>query len=256
MNTIGFTIKEQDHICILTLDNPPANTWTIDSLMAFKSTIIALNENRKINALVIHSNQKKFFSAGAQLDTFHQADLSDVKAMAEAFGEAFEALSVFPGLTIAAISGYALGGGLEVALACDLRVVNPKSTLGLPEGKVGLLPCAGGTQNLTALVGEGWAKRMILCGEMVNGKQAVQLGLAEELADDPFAAAMALTANTKSISPDSLKACKQLIQGGRQHFRWEQLSRERELFMALFETDNQKEGVLAFLEKRSPTWNY
>ena len=89
----------------------------------------------------------------------------------------FETLSNFSGVSIAAINGYAMGGGLEVALACDIRIADSHAIMALPEATVGLLPCAGGTQNLALLVGEGWTKRMILCGERVNAKCAINIGL-------------------------------------------------------------------------------
>ena len=97
------------------------------------------------------------------------------------FGEAFEALSAFRGVSIAAVNGYAMGGGLECALACDIRIAEEQAQMALPEAGVGLLPCAGGTQNLPWLVGEGWAKRMILCGERIDARTAERIGLVEEV---------------------------------------------------------------------------
>jgi len=241
---------------VLTLDNPPANTWTLESLSAFKEVIIEFSDNREITGLVIKSGNDKFFSAGADLKQFNNVTGEQATPMAEMFGQAFEALSNFNGVTIAAINGYAMGGGLEVALACDMRFVSPKAKLGLPEAKVGLLPCAGGTQNLTALIGEGWAKRMILCGEIIDGKKAFNIGLSEEIDDDPVVLALGVASSTTNVSPDSLAACKKLIQQGRHSHRWENLKTERELFVDLFDGQNQQEGVQAFLEKRAPKWHY
>ena len=103
---------------------------------------------------------------------FVEGNVELAREVAEAFGKAFEALARFHGVSIAAINGYAMGGGLEVALACDIRIAEQQALLGLPEASVGLLPCAGGTQRLTELVGPGWAKRMILCGEKVSASLA------------------------------------------------------------------------------------
>ena len=105
--------------------------------------------------------------------------------MAEQFGRAFETLADFRGVSIAAINGFAMGGGLEVALACDIRIAEEQARLALPEAKVGLLPCAGGTQRLAWLVGEGWAKRMILCGERIDAATAGRIGLVEDRRDSP-----------------------------------------------------------------------
>ena len=251
-----LTLTYQDRIAILTMDNPPANTWTPESLLELQCTIEALNNNNKIIALIITSASDKFFSAGADLKRFEDASKEDAQLFAEAFGQAFEALSDFNGLSIAAINGYAMGGGLEVALACDLRVAEQQALMALPETGVGLLPCAGGTQNLTLLIGEAWAKRMILCGEKVNAKQALTLGLVEEVvaSGQAFAKAQELAEKACRQSPDALKACKHLIQLTRKGFSRDALATERTEFVALFSGKNQQEGVRAFIEKRQPDW--
>ena len=245
-----------DHIAVITMKNPPANTWTVDSLNALKTLVLELNQKKDVYALVITGNGEKFFSAGADLKLFADGDKAVALDMARAFGEAFETLSDFRGVSIAAINGYAMGGGLEVALACDLRVVEEQAVLALPEAKVGLLPCAGGTQNLTALVGEGWAKRMILCGEQLSANRAKELGLVEELVQkgEALRKAMELADLVTNQSPSSVAACKILIQHMRSAPRKHGLIKERELFLNLFDTEDQAEGVRAFLEKRQPKW--
>ncbi len=241
---------------VITMSNPPANTWTAQSLQLLKQKVEALNENPQIYALVITGEGDKFFSAGADLKLFADGNKENAANMAKCFGEAFEALSAFRGVSIAAINGYAMGGGLEVALACDLRIAESQAVMALPEATVGLLPCAGGTQNLAALIGEGWAKRMILCGERLGAQQALQLKLVEEVVDTGAAldAAMQLAAKVAKQSPSSIKACKTLIQAGRNMPRNQALPIERELFADLFDTQDQAEGVAAFLEKRKANW--
>ena len=176
--------------------------------------------------------------------------------MSRLFGEAFETLSSFRGVSIAAINGYAMGGGLEVALACDIRIAEEQAVLALPEAKVGLLPCAGGTQNLTALVGEGWAKRMILCGEQLTSEQALTIKLVEEVVSKGNAldSAISLAEMVANQSPSSVAVCKSLIQNTRTSPLTHGLIKERELFIQLFDTEDQTEGVNAFLEKRPPQW--
>ncbi|MCJ8304332.1 enoyl-CoA hydratase [Shewanella sp.] len=241
---------------VITMSNPPANTWTAQSLQLLKQKVEALNDNPEIYALVITGEGDKFFSAGADLKLFADGNKENAANMAHCFGEAFEALSAFRGVSIAAINGYAMGGGLEVALACDLRIAESQAVMALPEATVGLLPCAGGTQNLAALIGEGWAKRMILCGERVGAEQAQQLKLVEEVVETGAAldAAMQLAAKVAKQSPSSIKACKTLIQAGRNMPRNQALPIERELFADLFDTQDQAEGVAAFLEKRKANW--
>lgn len=253
-STIQHTIR--NHVAVVTMNNPPANTWTAQSLAQLKQLVLDLNENKDVYALVITGQGEKFFSAGADLKLFADGDKSVAVDMSRLFGEAFETLSAFRGVSIAAINGYAMGGGLEVALACDIRIAEEQAVMALPEAKVGLLPCAGGTQNLTALVGEGWAKRVILCGEQIDAAKALSIKLVEEVVSKGNAldAAISLAEMVANQSPSSVTACKSLIQNTRTSPLAHGLMKERELFIQLFDTQDQTEGVNAFLEKRQPQW--
>ncbi|MBB1354606.1 enoyl-CoA hydratase [Pseudoalteromonas sp. B129b] len=252
----SIELTTEGHVAILTMSNPPANTWTKDTLVDLKNTVNALNNNKNIYALVLTGEGEKFFSAGADLNVFAGGDKGVAADMSRVFGEAFEALTNFRGVSVAAINGYAMGGGLEVALACDIRIAEEQAQMALPEAKVGLLPCAGGTQNLAWLVGEGWAKRMILCGERLKADKALQIGLVEEVVPqgESFAAALKLANQVADQSPTSVAACKTLIQKGRHQPMASVLPLERELFVGLFDTEDQQEGVNAFLEKRHANW--
>ena len=249
-------VEKRGHVALLTMNNPPANTWTADSLQALTRIVGELNEDRNIWSLVLTGEGEKFFSAGADLKLFADGDRTVARDMARLFGEAFETLSRFRGVSIAAINGFAMGGGLEVALACDIRIAETQAQMALPEAKVGLLPCAGGTQNLTWLVGEGWAKKMILCGERVKADKALEIGLVEEVVDQGQALerALQLAEQVGEQSPSAVAACKQLIQSGRSRPLDQGYIIERELFVDLFHTEDQREGVNAFLEKRKPEW--
>jgi enoyl-CoA hydratase/carnithine racemase len=243
-------------VATLTLNNPPAHTWTLDSLKALKKLVADLNNNTSVYSLVIHGEGEKFFSAGADLNTFADGEKGNAITMAIAFGEAFEALSNYRGVSIAVINGYAMGGGLECALACDIRIAEAHAIMALPEASVGLLPCAGGTQNLPWMVGEGWAKRMILCGERVDAETALRIGLVEEVAEKGagLAVGQALAQKVAKQSPVAVSYSKGLIQAARQNPPMQNLVCEREAFVKLFDTADQQEGVQAFLEKRKPTW--
>ena len=252
----GLQLEIDGHTAILTLANPPANTWTAHSLQALVQVIGELNDNREVYSLVVTGQGDKFFSAGADLKLFANGDRAVAREMARCFGQAFEALAGFRGVSIAAINGYAMGGGLECALACDLRIAEEQAQMGLPEASVGLLPCAGGTQWLSWLVGEGWAKRMVLCGERVDATTALRIGLVEEVVPRGQALAQALqwAARAEKQSPLSVAACKRLIQGARSQSAASTLVAEREAFVDLFDSQDQREGVSAFLDKRAPVW--
>ena len=244
------------HSAVVTIANPPANTWTYEGLVSLKQLVSDLNADRTIYSLIVTGEGQKFFSAGADVNAFADGDKVRAQAMAVSFGEAFEALSQFRGVSIAAINGYAMGGGLECALACDIRIAEVQAQMALPEASIGLLPCAGGTQNLPWLVSEGWAKRMILCGERVNAETALRIGLVEEVVPKGQAktAALTLAQKVEKQSPSSVTASKKLIQGARSNPLMQWLPAEREMFLALFDTADQKEGVNAFLEKRPAEW--
>ena len=252
----GLRLDRRGHTAVVMLDNPPAHTWTRDSLAGLVRLVRDLDADRDIYALVITGDGGKFFSAGADLKLFADGDKGVAATMARRFGEAFETLAAFRGVSIAAINGYAMGGGLECALACDLRIVEERARMALPEASVGLLPCAGGTQWLAWTVGESWAKRMVLLGERVDARTAVRIGLAEELVGtgEALTRALALAEQVARQSPGAVRACKKLIQGARHTSPERMLVAEREAFIDLFDTADQREGVEAFLAKRAPQW--
>ena len=248
-------------VATVTLNRPPANAFSRDGLLQLRDTVRQLEANPAVRALVITGQGPKFFSAGADLHTFASGDKAAALDMISAFGQAFETLANTPLVTVAALNGYAMGGGLECALACDIRIAEAHAQMALPEAGVGLLPGGTGTQTLAWLVGEGWAKRMILTGERVDAATALRIGLVEEVVDgaagEGHALAMALEIAQRvgKQSPDSVRACKQLIHAARNGVpRGAALAQEREAFVALFDGTNQREGVNAFLAKRAPTW--
>jgi enoyl-CoA hydratase/carnithine racemase len=254
--TEKLSVEVRGHTALVTINNPPANTWDEESLAGLKTLVDACAANRSIYAIVVTGHGEKFFSAGADLKLFAAGDKGVAATMSVAFGTAFESLANFRGVTIAAINGFAMGGGLECALACDIRIAERQAMMALPEATVGLLPCGGGTQNLAWLVGEGWAKRMILCGERVDSETALRIGLVEEMVEKGAALghALALAESACRQSPPSVAACKQLIQRAREGDISSAYASERESFVKLFDTLDQTEGVRSFLEKRRPVW--
>jgi len=253
----GLKAERDGQVAVVTFDNPPAHTWTVHSLAALRDLVRALDADRGVVALVLTGSGPKFFSAGADLRQFADGDKAVAHEAARRFGEAFEALSAFRGVSIAAINGYAMGGGLECALACDLRIAEQHAQLALPEASVGLLPCAGGTQNLTRLAGEGWAKRMILLGERIDAATALRIGVVEDVvaSGESLARALAWAKQAGKQSPASVAASKKLVQATRWQPHASALVAEREAFVDLFDGADQREGVAAFLEKRAPQWN-
>ena len=168
-------------IAVVTLPRPPANAFTPEGLLQLEQLVARLNGETRVRAVVITGSGSKFFSAGADLNTFADGNREVARLAASRFGAAFEALQDARPVVIAAINGFAMGGGLECALACDIRIAERHAQMALPETAVGLLPAGCGTQTLPSLVGEGWAKRMILTGERVDAETALRIGLVEEV---------------------------------------------------------------------------
>jgi enoyl-CoA hydratase/carnithine racemase len=240
----------------ITIDNPPANTWTPETLTRLEKLVSDLNADRSVYAAVITGAGEKFFSAGADLKSF-QGDKVLARHFIARFGAAFEALMNARFVTIAAINGYAMGGGLECTLACDIRIAEAHAQMALPEPAVGLLPAGCGTQMLPWLVGEGWAKRMILTNERISAETALRIGLVQEMVEKgkSLAAATALAERGATLSPRAVEYCKGLIHNARNGIpRRAGLAMERERFMDLFDHGDTSEGVNAFLEKRKPGW--
>ena len=249
-------VEIRGNTALVTIDNPAANTWDTESLPALKDLVEKLNAEKSIYALVLTGAGDKFFSAGADLKLFADGDPKTAADMGNFFGQAFETLADFRGVSIAAVNGFAMGGGPEVAMACDIRIAEEQAQMALPEAKVGLLPCAGGTQRLTQLVGEGWAKRIILCGERIKAAKALEIGLVEEIVPtgEALERALALAEQVGEQSPIAVTFCKELIHTARDATIPQGLVDERSKFVELFSTEDQREGVNAFLEKRKPEW--
>jgi enoyl-CoA hydratase/carnithine racemase len=249
--------KIDGHVAVITLNNPSANTFTGEGLLQLLALVGDLNRNLDVYAAVITGQGDKFFSAGADLKSFADGDKARARLMAQRFGAAFEALQESRPVVIAAINGYAMGGGLECALACDLRIAEEHAQMALPEPSVGLLPAGCGTQTLPWLVGEGWAKRMILTNERLDAETALRIGLVEQVVPrgQSLQTAVQLAQRVSTLSPRAVTFSKNLIHQARQGTpRSAALALERERFMDLFDGEDQQEGVQAFLGKRKPVW--
>lgn len=252
----ALVLEKRGHTALLTLNNPPAHTWTAESLYGLMNIVEELNADKDNYSLVISGDGEKFFSAGADLNQFNHDDKAKSFDFSHAFGKSFETLANYNGVSIAAINGYAMGGGLEVALSCDVRIAESHAQMALPECAVGLLPCGLGSQQLAWLVGEQWAKRMILLGERITAEKALQIGLISEVVEKGLGVekALQLAGNVEKQSPTSVRYCKQLIMAARQQPLNSNFATEREQFVKLWDSHDQKEGVAAFVEKRKPEW--
>jgi enoyl-CoA hydratase/carnithine racemase len=251
-----IVVERLGQSAIVTINNPPANTWTLESLKALTLAMEALDADAQVRSVVLTGAGERFFSAGADLSLFADADRDVAARVIDAFAAAFNSVRQFRGVTVAAVNGFALGGGLECALACDYIVIERGAKLGLPEAVVGLIPGAGGTKALTERVGVPWAKRIILGGELVDADTALKIGLAEEVVDAGLAkiVAISLAGKVANQSRSAVLAARRLIEVSAQNTLERQLLLEKAAFLELIGGDEQREGVAAFLEKRPPSW--
>ncbi|MCP4131483.1 MAG: hypothetical protein GY754_10940 [bacterium] len=204
--------------------------------------------------VVIISGKGGNFAAGA--DVAEMVEQNPLQARSFSFNPVFNKLEELRIPVIAAISGYALGGGLELALACDFRICSKDAKLGLPEIKLGIFPGAGGTQRLPRLIGTSRAKEIIFLGQPVDAEAALGFGLCSKVAEgDPVEAAMELAETLKKRPGIALAYAKQAIHLGGGTSLKEGIEFEAALWADLFSTDDQKEGMKAFLEKRKPVFN-
>jgi enoyl-CoA hydratase len=247
-------VETSDGIATITIDRPEKrnalNTRVRDEL---KAALDGLASQDDVRVLVITGAGEKAFIAGADIGEFAERTPIEQRAAMEG-GRLFDALASFPRPVIASINGFALGGGCEIALACDLRIAARSARLGQPEVNLGILPGGGGTQRLPRLVGMGRAMRLILTGELINAEEAERIGLVDEVVDDDQLASRTrdLAASIARHSPVALKLIKEAVRASAEMPLSAGLALERELFITAFSSEDRTEGVAAFLEKRKP----
>jgi enoyl-CoA hydratase/carnithine racemase len=244
-----------DGVAVVTVDNPPVNALRNEVVDALADTAARLAADDTVRAVVLTGAGDKAFVAGADLDEFSQA-LGSVEWIEDHTARTrrmFDLWERLPQPVVAAVQASALGGGLEVALVCDLIVADPGARFGLPEVRLGLMPGAGGTQRLPRRIGVGPAKELLLLGATIDADEARRIGLVNRVAGAGQASAVAreLAARLAALSSVAVRAIKSSVASA--HGDLERgLDGERALFMAVFASQDASEGVNAFVEKRPP----
>jgi enoyl-CoA hydratase len=215
-----------------------------------------LRDADDVRVVIITGAGDKAFVAGADITEF--ADRTPLEQRAAMAGRrVFDEVAAFPKPTIAMINGFALGGGCELAMACDIRIAARSARFGQPEIRLGLIPGGGGTQRLPRLVGAGRALRMILTGDLIDAEEALRAGLVDEVVDDESLRerTLALARTMAAHSPVALRLAKAAVAAAWEAPLGAGLALERELFITAFASDDRREGVAAFLEKRAPEFH-
>ncbi|HEX5615591.1 MAG TPA: enoyl-CoA hydratase-related protein [Acidimicrobiia bacterium] len=239
--------RDDDGVVVVTLDRPPMNALSQALLTRLGDVAEQLAADPSVHAVVVAGGEKAF-AAGADISEFGDAEVA--VGIAATFRRAFDAVAAIPRPVIAAVRGYALGGGLELALACDLRVFGDDARVGQPEILLGIIPGAGGTQRLARLLGPARAKDLVWSGRQVRAEEALAIGLADRVvsADAVVDEARAWAAMLAAGAVVAMGHAKRAIDGGLDGALADGLDLEAELFVDVFRSDDARVGVASFLE--------
>jgi cyclohexa-1,5-dienecarbonyl-CoA hydratase len=243
-------LEVEDGVGTIRLDRPPMNAIDQDLTRDLLAVAQEVTRREDVGAVVLYGGEK-VFAAGADVKMMADMGPAQVRPMIMGLQEVFNAVEDIPKVTIAAVTGYALGGGCELAMTADLRFAAPDAKLGQPEILLGIIPGAGGTQRLPRLVGPARAKDLIFSGRQVDAEEAHRIGLVDRIAEDPYREAVQAARGYARGPRAALRAAKVSVNwGGRVDLRTG-VAIEREAFCDLFTTEDQKEGMAAFVEKRT-----
>jgi enoyl-CoA hydratase len=249
-------VERRDRVAIVTINRPEKrNALNIKTREEGAQVLDILRDDESVGVVVFTGAGDKAFIAGADIAEFAgrtaltQRDVMVARSL-------FNAIDNFPKPVIAMVNGYCLGGGCELALACDLRIASETASFGQPEINLGIIPGGGGTQRLTRLVGEGKAMELILTGEIINAHTAFNIGLVNMVVPvaDLEAKTMEVANRIAEKSPVALHMAKEAVKLASRSNLDEGLRREVDLFALCFSSEDKDEGVTAFLEKRKPVF--
>ncbi|HZC30480.1 MAG TPA: enoyl-CoA hydratase-related protein, partial [Gaiellaceae bacterium] len=243
-----IAVARDGAVAVVAVDRQDAlNALDVATLTELRDRLSELADDADLRAVVLTGAGEKAFVAGADIKYMSALEPEQAKAWGALGHEAARLLEEMPKPTIAAINGFALGGGCELALACDLRFASARAKLGQPEINLGIVPGWGGTQRLARLCGVGVAKDLIYTGRTVDAEEALRIGLVNAIADPVLEHALEAAHALSEKSPVALALAKRLV-----NMSPGALDREAEEFGELFASEDAKEGLAAFVEKRAP----
>jgi enoyl-CoA hydratase len=252
-------VEQQDgYVAVVRIDNPPVNALSGALLDELSGELARLDGDDSVRAIVIRGAGERAFVAGADIKEFPALrDAPREGGSARGIQKVGAEIERMRTPVIAALHGFALGGGLELAMACDVRVAAEDAQIGQPEIKLGLLPGGGGTQRLPRLVGQGRALLMNMTGDPISGAQAYEWGLVERVVPraELLDAALEVARTIAQRSPHAIAVIKELAAETRDLPLADGLRREAEAFMRCLASEDGQEGVAAFIEKREPSWS-
>lgn len=256
--TVSISIGERtEHVATIELSRPDArNALNAQLREELKTTMVAVEESDVRAVVVTGDPDGNAFVAGADLTELRERNSIEQREVSER-PRVYERVADCSVPVIARINGHALGGGCELIQACDIRIAHERAKIGQPEINLGIIPGGGGTQRLPRLVGEGQAMKLILSGELIDAKEAVDIGLVEEVHDDETfdERVTDLATSIAQKSPLALRMAKTSVKAASQMDLRSGIEYEAELFAQLFDTEDKNEGIDAFFQDRDPEWS-
>ena len=246
-------LEKKGHIAIATINRPKAlNALNSDVLTDLGELVDIVNSDSEIRALVLTGSGEKAFVAGADIGEMSTLTPEEGEAFGKHGNDVFRRIETLPIPTIAAINGFALGGGCELSMSCDIRICADTAVFGQPETGLGITPGFGGTQRLARLVGPGMAKQLIYTAKNIKADEALRIGLVNAVYPlaELYTAAEKLASQIAANAPIAVRACKKAINDGLEVKMDDAIVIEEKLFGSCFKTADQIEGMSAFLEKR------
>ena len=246
-------LKEENGIAEVIINRPKAlNALNSETLKELGNVIDGINVNDNIKAVILTGSGEKSFVAGADIAQMSKLNSMEATKFSRLAQNVFSQIEDLPKLVIAAVNGFALGGGCELAMACDIRFASKKAKFGQPEVNLGILPSFGGTQRLPRLVGKGIAKELIFSADMISADEAYRIGLVNKVyePDELLSKSKEFAQKVMTKSPWGVKLAKASINNGLDVDLEAGLKYEANSFGLCFSTEDQKEGMKAFLEKR------
>jgi enoyl-CoA hydratase len=251
MHCKNIIVRNENSVSFVSPNRPGSlNALNLETVVELDKVFDALASDLRTKVVVIAG--EKNFAAGA--DITDMAEFNPEEAYGFPFSRIYSKIANFQKPVIAAIEGFALGGGMELALCCDIRIAAPNARMGFPEITLGIFPGAGGTQRLPRLIGPSKAKKLIFTGAIIKGEEALSCGLVDALAENPLEEATKLAGELVAGPPLALKLAKQCINAAGDADLNTGVAFEAAKWTELFATQDQKEGMRAFIEKRNPTF--
>jgi enoyl-CoA hydratase len=257
MTSDSIILERRESVAIVTLNRPEKlNALARETIAALSAAFKSFENDAELRAVILTGAGDRAFSAGTDLSELIHVPADEARTVADLGQQLCNQIEQSQVPVIAAINGIAAGGGCELALACHLRIATPNARFSLPETKLGIIPGYGGTQRLTRELGRARALELILTSGIINGEDALRLGLINRLvpASELLATAEALAQEIAQLAPLAIRACLKAVVGGSELPLAEGLALEAKLFASLFATEDMREGTRAFLEKRKPVF--